>query len=193
MNIFKNFFDKVFGAFKSRKSNAEKAFDRKDAFGDGNAKVTTYNKGVIGRVSKSMQPSKNGNRLSSGTSGSKPLMAGGREEVADGSMGKDNSSMQEQRQFDERNSAVQVLPDGSMVDNNPQSWENTTRRPHRNGHPTESDLVSRIAYDAKNGTLSAETKRGSFNTVSDDGSGFAEFENAGSKGRHAVASGNQSF
>lgn len=198
MNIFKSIFDKIFSGFKKKNTlnETEKAFERTDAFGDGNAKTTQYNKGIIGRISKGMQPAKKGNRLSSGTSGSIPSLASGRPKEEggseDGGMSKDNSTMQEQSPFDSRNNTVQTLPDGSMVDERPQSWENTTRR-RRNGVPSDSDLVSRIEYNATNKTLSADTKRGKFNSVEDDGSRFMAFENAGSKGRHAVASGNQSF
>lgn len=94
---------------------------------------------------------------------------------------------------DARNSGITVMADGSMIDSNPQSWENTTRQPNRNGSPTHSDLVDEISYDATHGTTNAKLKRGDFVSIPDNGEAFKEFENAGSKGRHAVASGNVNF
>lgn len=126
-------------------------------------------------------PSVNGYKKSSGTSGTMKELPQSEEKP-----------FNDQMKGDSRNTPIEVMADGTMVDNRPQSWENTTRR-IRNGVPSDSDLVSKIAFDPNNQTLSAETKRGSYETVPDDGSQFAEFEAAGSKGRHAVASGNVSF
>lgn len=192
MFSFKNFFDKVFSKFKQKDiAQTDKKFSRYETMANEPVKKNAYNSRTIASISKRLQPSKNGNRLSSGTSGSKPLMSGGSEKTADGTMSKDNSNMK--NEFDKRNANIQILPDGSMIDTRPQSWENTTRRPNRNGTPTDSDLVSRLEYNAQEGTLSAETKRGSHETTEDDGTAFIAFEQAGSKGRHAVATGNQSF
>lgn len=89
--------------------------------------------------------------------------------------------------LDKRNKNIQVMDDGSAVDNDPQSWENTTRRPHRNGNPSSSDLVSRISHNAVTGTTEIDTKRGGHYEVQDDGTEFESIEQAGSKGRYAVA------
>lgn len=89
--------------------------------------------------------------------------------------------------LDSRNSNVVISENGSAVDEAPQSWENTTRQPNRNGNQSDSDLVSRIAFDAINGTTTIETKRGGNYEVEDNGSLFNDIEAAGSKGRYTVA------
>lgn len=133
-----------------------------------------YGSALIERLSK-RQPSKDGYELSSGVSGSNKAMPS-----------PNSQKMLDTSGSDYRNSVYTKLQDGSVVDNNPQSWENTTRRPHRNGSPTESDLVSRIMYNATNGETTIDTKRGNTHTIDDDGSFFMEVENAGSKGRWTV-------
>lgn len=89
--------------------------------------------------------------------------------------------------LDKRNKNITYAPDGSAIDNDPQSWENTTRQPHRNGNPTSSDLVSRISHNAVSKTTEIDTKRGGHYEVPDDGTEFESIEQAGSKGRYTVA------
>lgn len=89
--------------------------------------------------------------------------------------------------LDKRNKNIQIMDDGSAIDNDPQSWENTTRQPHRNGNPSSSDLVSRISHNAITGITEIDTKRGNHYEVADDGTEFESIEQAGSKGRYAVA------
>lgn len=134
--------------------------------------------GVKARESASHQPSHNGYEVSSGTSKSKENLPKGEE---------NGEREYSDNGYDKRNSNLIFSYDGSVEDTFPQSWENTTRRPHRNGNPTESDLISRIMYDAVNGTTTIDTKRGHTHEVADDGSIFADIENAGSKGRWSVA------
>lgn len=165
MSFWESFTNKIKGLF------GVKGIQNVDSVDD----VTSV--GVKARESASHQPSHNGYEVSSGTSKSKENLPRGEEETHEFS---DNG-------YDKRNSNLIMSYDGSVEDVAPQSWENTRRRPHRNGVPSDSDLVSRIMYNAVNGTTTIDTKRGNTHQVLDDGSTFADIENAGSKGRWSVA------
>lgn len=119
------------------------------------------------------QPSVDGNTVSTGTSESKPELPS-RNQIT-------NQSLED---VDFRNSSTKVFEDGTLIDPNPQSWENVKTRPHRNGFPENSTYVDMIIYDPNTQTTEASTKRGTETYEDSDGGEFKELENAGSKGRY---------